>query len=315
MAIAKKIHHYVFFNIDRDHITDSAFLATDAFEGAQLKYRWVELEPAEGIYDLDMIQRDLDYLTSKGKKLFIQLQDVSFDTSIINVPDYLLNDPMYNGGIAMQYDYPGDDEDQAVPAGWVARRWDPMVQERFNMLLSALGEQFDGKIEGLNLPETSIGFGESGKLFPEGFTYEVYRDAVKENMKALKAAFPNSVTFQYANFMPGEFLPWTDRGYLKDIYEYAEKIGVGVGGPDLRPHRKGQMNNSYKLIAERDSAAPVGIAVQWGNYDHINPRTDKQIQIEELIEFATEYLRVDYIFWCTQEPHYSDRLLPFLRGK
>jgi hypothetical protein len=33
-----------------------------------------------------------------------------------------------------------------------------------------------------------------------------------------------------------------------------------------------------------------------------------------LVEFATKQLKVNYIFWCTQEPFYSEKLLPFLQG-
>ena len=72
----------------------------------------------------------------------------------------------------------------------MARRWDPPVQERFHKLLLALGKEFDGKVEGINLPET--------------------------------------------------------------------------------------------------------------------------VSISELVGFATEHLKIDYIFWCTQEPFYSQKLMPFL---
>ena len=58
---------------------------------------------------------------------------------------------------------------------------------------------------------------------------------------------------------------------------------------------------------------PVGIAVQDGNYEDQDPKTGKRITIPELLKFATEFLKVDYIFWCTQEPYYSEQLIPFLR--
>ena len=312
ISMAKEIHHYVFFDRDRERISDPEFLQITAFEGAQLKYTWRELETEKDNYDFGIIHADLDFLTSKGKKLFIQLQDVSFDISIINVPQYLMEDEVYNGGADKQYYYEGDDEGNAVPAGWVARRWDPPVQKRFHKLLLALGEEFDGKIEGINLPETAIEFGESGRLFPKGFSPDVYRNAVIENMKSIKKAFPKSVTMQYANFMPGEWLPWKDMSYLRSIYKSAEEIGIGVGGPDLLPYRKGQMNHSYQLISQYNDTIPTGIAVQWGNYEHVNPKTDKQITIPELLEFARDYLRVSYIFWCTQEPYYSEKLIPVL---
>ena len=73
------------------------------------------------------------------------------------MPVYLVRDPIYNGGAAKQYEYEGDDEDQARVVGWMARRWDPAVQERFHKLLFALGKEFDGRIEGINFAESSVG--------------------------------------------------------------------------------------------------------------------------------------------------------------
>jgi hypothetical protein len=309
---AKGVHHYVFFNRERARIHESAFLETQAFEGAQIKYTWRELEPEKDAYDFSAIRQDLAFLTSKGKRLFIQLQDSSFDNSIVNVPRYLLQENQYNGGADKQYNIEGDDEAHAVAGGWVARRWDVAVQERFHKLLFALGKEFDGRVEGINLPETSVTFGESGRLFPKGFTFEGYRDAVITNMKVLKRAFPKSVTMQYANFMPGEWLPGSDKSYLRTVYQQARELHVGVGGPDLLPYKPGQMKHSYPLIRESDGSIPTGIAVQFGNYEHQNPQTGKRVTIPELLEFATGYLKVDYLFWSTQEPFYTEQLLPFL---
>jgi hypothetical protein len=188
------------------------------------------------------------------------------------------------------------------------------VQERFHKLLSALGREFDGRIEGINLAETSVTFGESGRLFPKGFSFETYRDAVIANMKALKRAFPKSVVMQYANFMPGEWLPRNDKGYLKSVYKAAEEFGVGVGGPDLLPHRPGQLNHSYPLIREASASVSTGIAVQDGDYEDVDPKTGARTTVPELIKFATEHLNVDYIFWCTQEPFYSEELIPMLKA-
>ncbi len=86
-----------------------------------------------------------------------------------------------------------------------------------------------------------------------------------------------------------------------------------MGGPDLRPYRPGQLGSSYPLIREVAGMVPVGIAVQDGNYADVNPKTGKRASIAELIKFATEYLRVDYIFWCTEEPYYSEEVIPFFK--
>jgi len=310
---AGNTHHYVFFNLDRELIKDASFLENNAFEGAQLKYTWRELEPEENVYAFQNIKNDLDFLNQHGKKLFIQLQDVTFDSLLINVPLYLLQDEKYHGGADKQYLYEDNKEQDAIAEGWVARRWDPAVQERLHKLFFALGQEFDGKIEGINLAETAVSFGESGILFPKGFTFEIYRDAIITNMQALKAALPKSVALQYANFMPGEWRPWDDRSYLATVYQKAQEFNIGVGGPDLLPYKKGQMNHCYHFLRECAGLVPTGIAVQWDNYKYINPKTEKEITIQELIEFAKDYLKVDYIFWCTQEPYYSQQLIPYLK--
>ena len=313
-AGAKPVHHYVFFGQDREKIREaSSFLETKVLEGAQVTYSWRQLEPEQDKYDVQIIRDDLAFLTSKGKRLFVQLQDVTFSASRINVPRYLLSDARYNGGADKQYEVKGEDEAQAVHAGWMSRRWDPAVQERFHKLLFALGKEFDGRIEGINFAETSVGVGRSGRLFPKGFTFEVYREGIITNMKALRRAFPKSVVMQYANFMPGEWLPDEDGGHLRAVYKAAKELKVGVGGPDLLPHRRGQLNHSYPLIRDASAVVTTGIAVQDGNYAETDPRTGKPLTIPELIRFATEYLKVDYVFWCTEEPYYSAQVIPFFK--
>jgi len=292
LALFAAVHHYIFFGLDRAAIHSPAFLASRA-EGAQLKYTWRELEPARDRYDFSAIRSDLAFLRAHGKKLFVQIQEVSFDASIVNVPAYV--------GVAPQYD---GAEDHAKIAGWVARRWDPNVRQRFALLLRALGREFDGRIEGVNLPETSVDFGENGRLFPPGFTCVGYTEGVIANLAALREAFPHSVVIQYANFMPCEWLPGDNKGYLDTVFAKARAMHAGVGGPDLLPYRKGQMNHSYPRIRDLSGVVPTGIAVQEGNYDGVTT--------DELLKFATEYLRVDYIFWGAQAPFYERDVLPLL---
>ena len=304
--------HFIYFGLERSRIADAAFLETKNIAGAQLKYTWKELEPERGRYDLTAIHSDLEFLEKHDKRLFIQLQEVSFEERIINVPDYLLTDPQFNGGVARQYSFENDDESKPVAEGWVAHRWDPVVRERFVLLLQAMGEALDGRIEGINFPETSVGFGDSGAFHPTGYTDEVYAEAVETIMTAGKAAFPTSEVIQYANFMPGEWLPGGDRGFLKGVYEHADSIGAGVGGPDLLPNRRWQRRHSYPLIASRGPNTKAGVAVQWGNLDDVNPDTGEQVTVEQLYRYAVEELRLDYIFWGIQEPHYSNEILSFL---
>ena len=292
---------------------DSAFLATKELEGAQISYTWRSLEPEKDGYDFSAVEDDLAFLAAHGKKLFIQLQDVTFSSKWVPVPRYMTRDTTYHGGANQQY--ANNDDVRAVAQGWMARRWDPAVQARLYKLLSALGGKFDSRIAGINFAETSVEFGESGRLFPSGFTFERYRDAIIENIRALKRAFPNSVTLVYGNFMPGEWRPDDDKGYLRAVYDSAKVFGVGVGGPDVLPWRPGQLQGPYPLMRDASRVVPVGIAVQEGNYDEANRATGKRITIDELYRFAKDYLNADYIFWYIEEPYYSRDVIPFVRGR
>ena len=305
------IKHFVYFARDRKLIRNHPFLKVQRFVGAQIMYAWDQIEPEKGRYDFSIIQEDYEYLRSQGKKLFIQLQDATFDPDYVCLPEYLLTEE-FEGGTAPQYN------DSGVVEGWVAKRWNPHVQYQFAMLLKALGENFDGKVEGINLQESSVGV---SSRVDTSFTPERYTEGLKINMLALKKAFPESTTMQYANFMPGEWLPWEDNGYLRSIYQYGQEIGVGLGGPDLMVQRKGQLNHTLAMMHEYDYSVPLGIAIQDGNYigitgadqdynQHINKSQKEHENIVPLLHaFAKDFLHVSYMFWVYQEPYFSEDVI------
>ncbi|MFT3980449.1 MAG: hypothetical protein QM687_08270 [Ferruginibacter sp.] len=297
------IRHFVYFAKDRELIKDHPFLSHSMFRGAQIMYTWRDLEPEKGKYDFSMLKQDYEYLRKYRKKLFLQLQDVTFNATYKAVPDYLLT-AEYDGGAVLQYNNDGK------PAGWVAKRWNKKVRQRFSLLLRALGKAFDGKIEGINLQETSI------QVKDSGFSEMEYVNGLKENMLALKKAFPASITMIYANFIPGEWLPGNDKGYLRGIYQYGEKIGVGLGGPDLMVKRKGQLNHALAMMHEAHYTVPLGIAIQDGNYIGETGDTDEETKknphdniVPLLHAFAKDFLRVNYMFWANQEPYFKTDVL------
>lgn len=302
--------NYVFFAREHHRIAEPSFLTHERIAGAQLKYTWRELEPERDRYELQPLREHLALLERHGKRLFVQLQDVSFSESVL-VPDYLRTDAAFHGGAARKYE--GDDEGHARFDGWIARRWDPAVRERFIELIEVLGAEFDGRIEGLVLPETAVSF-DDPRFHPVGFTYEGYVEGIREIMTAARRAFPRSCVIVYANFMPGEWLPENDKGYLRAVHAHADSIGAGVGGPDLLPHRRGQRKHSLPLIAGRRPGVVAGMAVQDGNLAERNPATGERVTVAELHRFARDDLRLDYVFWGTQEPYYSTEVIPYLRG-
>ena len=298
------IRHFVYFARNRELIHNHPFLSIHRFTGAQIMYPWGLLEPQKGEYDFSIIREDYNYLLSYGKKLFIQLQDATFNPGFVGLPEYLLT-AEFDGGTVPEFD------DNGKIAGWVAKRWNPKVQERFALLLTRLGEEFDGKAEGINFQESAIG--DKSKI-DTSFTPVKYIESLKINMLVLKKAFPESIKMQYANFIPGEWLPGDDKGYLRSIYVYGQEIGVGLGSPDLMVRRKGQLNHALAMMHEGKFTVPIGIAVQDGNYieqtgtDEIV--TDRVNIVPLLHAFAKDFLKVDYMFWACQEPYFSDDLIP-----
>lgn len=309
------IKHFVYFARDRNALKDHPLLTHNRFSGAQIMYLWSKLEPTEGKYDFSAIQHDYDYLKKFGKKLFIQLQDATFNPKVRGVPEYL-NTSEYDGGSIPQLN------DFGKADGWSAKRWNNKVQNKFALLLAALGSAFDGKIEGLNLQETAIGVSPGRD---PSFTYSGYRDAIKANMLSMRKAFTRSTPMQYANFMPGEWLPWEDKGYLRSIYEYGEKIGVALAAPDLMVKRKGQLNHALAMMHEHKYSTSLGIAVQDGNYVGLtgadftqgsklhgqeNKIIEKRRNIVPLLHaFAADFMKVNYMFWVNQKPYFEEDVL------
>lgn len=298
--------NFLYFGRDHERVLDSAFLAHPHVVGAQLTYTWRELEPERDRYAFGPIREQLTFLQRHGKRLFLQISDVTFSERP-PVPEYLLSDSAFHGGAARKYEGGG-----GVFDGWVARRWDPAVRARFALLFQALAREFDGRIEGVNLPETAIGF-ENPAFHPPGFTFDAYAAGVLAILRDARQAFAHSCVIIYANFMPGESRPEVDRGYLRAVHSLAERIGAGVGGPDLLPNRAGQQANSLPLIAGRRPAVVAGMAVQDGNLADRDPETGRPVTVDALYRYATHQLRLDYIFWGVEEPYLTRDVLPYLR--
>lgn len=309
----KRTHNFVFFAKERELLPEHPFLKIKTFEGAQITYSWKQLEPGEDNYNFEEIDADLKILKAHSMRLWIQLQDTTFMPNRQAVPAYLMKKKEYNGGANPQYN-----DDNKIE-GWVARRWDPTVQTRFHKLIVKLGERYDGVIAGINLQETAIGITEDGIAQAPGFTYLGYRDAIKKNMLAMKKSFKTSVVMQYVNFMPGESLPELDKGLMKSLFDYGEEIGVAVGAPDLMPKKPYQQAHAYKFMKEKRKAGKltIGIAVQDGNYfgetGAAEPKLGEPSRdiVPELANYAKETLGASYIFWCIQEPYFSQNVIPF----
>jgi len=284
-------------------------LKNPCVDGVQIIYTWKQLEPQKGVYDFSKIDNDLNFLNLIHKKLFIQLQDRSFEPTLFNVPDYLRDEENYHGGVAMQYDFPG--EGKPITTGWVARVWDPAVRERYNLLIKELATQFDGKIYGINLPETAVDFDETNP--PKDFTFDNYFYAELENISTLRKAFHKSIVIQYVNFFPGE---WdNDHHYMGRIFTYAMNHQIGLGGPDVVPYRMAHIKNSYPFFHNFKGKLLTGMAIQEPDYTYKNPETGDYYTFSDFYNFTRDYLGATILFWNVEEPFFTNQLVPKLNAQ
>lgn len=307
MAFAKDTLPKLFLFLgDNEASLHKNALEKSCVSGAQIIYSWKQLEPKKGLYDFSKIEKDLNFLNKIHKKLFIQLQDRSFEPTIFNVPDYIREDKIYHGGVAMQYDFPG--EGKPTTSGWVARVWDKAVRERYNLLIQKLAARFDGKIYGINLPETAADFDEHN--LPEDFTYDKYFYAELKNINTVRKAFHKNMVIQYVNFFPGE---WNnDHHYMSRLFSYAMKHQIGLGGPDVVPYKEGHMKNSYPFFNKLRGKILTGMAIQEPDYTYKNPATGDYYKFAEFYDFTRDYLGATILFWNMQEPFFSQQLVPEL---
>ena len=267
----------------------------DDVDGVQVVYAWKSLEPEKNKYTFGKIEHDLDFLSAKGKKLWVQLQDRFFDPKDKSIPEYLQTEKSYEGGLARQKDNPG--EGLNTGQGWITKQWNQNVRKRFQVLLSALAKKFDGKIYGINLPETSADI-DIKREAANGFSCDKYFQATLANINFAREAFTKSYVVQYVNFWPCEWE--NDHNYMGRFFTNAVERNIGLGGPDIIPYRKGQMKNAYPFFNKYKNKLPiVAFAVQEPTRTYTNPATKKKFTNQEFLDFGMNYLGTRIILWSS----------------
>jgi hypothetical protein len=133
-------------------------------------------------------------------------------------------------------------------------------------------------------------------------------------MQVLSRAFRRSVPMVYLNFLPDEWLPDQDRGYMRSLFAKAQSLGMGVGGPDLTPYKKGPMSQSYPFFHAYPQRLAKGMAVQSGNLRQTHPKTGVPYTVPDLLDFARDYLGLNLVFWGIEDPSFQTTVLAQLPG-
>ncbi len=296
--------NYLYTSIGEFESQAKPLLARPDIAGVQVVVPWKMMERQEGEYDFAEIENVLREVNALHKKMYVQLQDRFFEPEP-RMPKYLLTDPQYAGGVTEQRSDDGPVADE--PPGSVAAQWNEPLRKRWQLMVREFAKKFDGRIEGVNLPESAVSVEVSKDK--TGYTCDGYFRATIENMSVTKKVFKKSQVVQYLNFWPCDGERQNNDNMAESI-QIAQQHGIGVGGPDLLPNNKAHMENGYKFIHDnKGTFSVVAVAVQEPDFEYTNPKTGKKYTRQDFVDFANDYLGANIIFWSTIAPwlHENDK--------
>ena len=160
-------------------------------------------------------------------------------------------------------------------------------------LIRALGNRFNSHdyFEGIGLTETALG----QPIVPITSTQlDTYYDNLLKLQQEMRNSFPNTVTFQFANY---------PRPLLTSFIPSLAQMGAGLGGPDVFLEEPGlhyakDPKGVYHYYAPLSGIVPLTPSVMPGNYR--NTRVDGtgyEPTPLQLLTFARDELKANYIFW------------------
>lgn len=278
----------------------SELKATPALRGLQVRYEWPELEPEEGRYDFTAIERVLAELVPQNKRLVVLLELKSFKPHVLPVPAYMATAP-YEGGA-----FPFSSYGKDVPRGNNLKLWNSRVHDRLVALIRELGKRFNGHahFEGIGLPESAMG---QPLVSVSKRDDERFYDNLLSVQREMRAAFPNTMTYQLVNY-PREILP--------SFVGRMRTIGTALGGPDVFIDEPGlnidhpnKPKGVYHFYAPLSGIVPLTPSVMQANYD--NTRHDGKGRVPtvpELLAFGRDRLRANYLFWTRAPGHFRQVL-------
>lgn len=274
---------------------------TPALRGVLIRYSWAELETSYGVYDFTSIDKRLAELAAQNKRLVILLQMKSFDSKIFPIPGYL-KAAEYDGGA-----FAFSSSISASVGGYNIKMWNPNVLSRMVKLFEALGKRYNSHpyFEGIGLTETAMG----ASVIPitTAQTDSFYNNMLTVN-KRMRGFFPNTMTFQFTNY---------PRPILDSFIGSLSAMGAGLGGPDIFIEENGLLYTEapkgvYNYYPALSGTIPLSPSVMPANYK--NTRSDgtgHEPSVLELLTFARDKLKANYIFW-TRDPAYFQKLLNLL---
>ena len=189
--------------------------------------------------------------------------------------------------------------------GFTLMRWSPVVVDRFNALIKALGSQVDGNnnFEGIATQETALSMAPA-TANAHGYTPEKYRDAYINMLTTASNSLPKSRVFWLMNFFPGH------QDYIGVIASKVASHGVIMGGPDVWPDNKSLQSRVYPYYTQFAGKMPLFGQVESVCYSEPHMTSGyktKYWTMLELYTYAMSKMHVNYMFWVriTKSPAYN----------
>jgi hypothetical protein len=285
--------HYV--HIDKSGPEDALReVAGTPVKGLLMRYGWNLLEPSQGVYDFSRIERHLALMKAKGKRLFVLLNTKNFNGPVIG-PSYLKGAEYEGGTYQIEIDAKATTGTEQK-FGANIKLYNDNVKARLIALVQALGARFNNEdnFEGIGFVETALG--DAVTPLTEEQIDKFFVNLAEVNTAA-KAAFPNTVVLQYANF-PIQALPV--------LTEEMRKSGVGMSGPDIFPEHPGlnrlpsaySTGGAYSYHPRLSGTVPLAINASGESYLTTTLRGPLKPQSSQALHaFARDRLLVNYMFW------------------
>ena len=253
------------------------------FKGAIFWHSWRELESSKGVYNFSVITNELRASEAHDKRFALQLLDKTFGSKYAPcVPDYMLKEPVYQGGQSLRKNGYGEVID-CVP-----KRWIPAVQDRLIALYTALGKRFDAEpyFEAIQNTENVI----SPRPDMRGYSVAAHTEQLKRGLTALVKAFPHTQVFQKVNWQRSE---------VAALVAHARTIGAGIGGPDIMPTHQ---TDAYPHYRANYGKMPLAMDGQPGGVAKY--LRSGEVDFDDIFRFVATHpdgLRTNYVFWAPSE--------------
>ncbi len=277
-------------------------------KGVALRIRWGQLESSKGVYTFDFLNEEIEKLQSLAvpKQLFIRLIDRAFSKK--SGPN-CINDgyfPAYIIDIACT----------ETSKGNTARIWDPAVVDRMIALYQAIAAEWDDNpaFEGIYLIRETA---KNGAILDDPtFSYQAYKQGLKNLVDAADTAFVKSNAVLSMNF--------SRQQDAEDMFSHLITTKVGYGGPDTMPddtcaHWQIRSDKVYNgTLGDKDHRGAIP-SIRSNEGSQMGGGTGNCVP-DEIRDWANDQLHASHLMWTRQnyrgtpEQQWNTGVLPYINN-